>query len=80
MVPQMLVSLGWGTFLFFGLFCVAAAIFSFFFVPETANKSLEQVAGVFGDSLNHTEDEIQARIEQEIWAETRDRASNQAGA
>ncbi|CAG8242011.1 unnamed protein product [Penicillium salamii] len=80
MVPQMLVSLGWGTFLFFGLFCVAAAVFSFFFVPETANKSLEQVAGVFGDSLNHTEDEIQARIEQEIWAETRERASNQAGA
>ncbi|KAJ5337827.1 hypothetical protein N7452_004555 [Penicillium brevicompactum] len=69
-VPQMLVSLGWGTFLFFGLFCVAAAIFAFFFVPETANKSLEQVAGVFGDVLNDSEDEIQARIEREIWAET----------
>ncbi|OGE51170.1 hypothetical protein PENARI_c014G03245 [Penicillium arizonense] len=69
-VPQMLVSLGWGTFLFFGLFCVAAGIFSFFFVPETSNKSLEQVAGVFGDNLHHDEEEIQAQIEREIWLET----------
>jgi hypothetical protein len=66
----MLVSLGWGTFLFFGLFCVAAGIFSFFFVPETSNKSLEQVAGVFGDNLHHDEEEIQAQIEREIWLET----------
>ncbi|CAG7924833.1 unnamed protein product [Penicillium olsonii] len=73
-VPQMLVSLGWGTFLFFGLFCVAAATFSFFFVPETANKSLEQVADVFGDTLNNTEDEMQARIEREIWTETRNQS------
>ena len=70
----MLVSLGWGTFLFFGLFCVAAATFSFFFVPETANKSLEQVADVFGDTLNNTEDEMQARIEREIWTETRNQS------
>jgi hypothetical protein len=66
----MLVSLGWGIFLFFGLFCVAAGIFSFFFVPETSNKSLEQVAGVFGDNLHHDEEEIQAQIEREIWLET----------
>ncbi|KAJ6185737.1 hypothetical protein N7519_007038 [Penicillium mononematosum] len=69
-VPQMLVSLGWGTFLFFGLFCVAAALFSFLFVPETSNKSLEQVAGVFGDGFRHDEQEIQARIEREVWNET----------
>lgn len=67
----MLVSLGWGTFLFFGLFCVAAGIFSFFFVPETSNKSLEQVAGLFGDNLHHDEEDIQARIEREVWVETR---------
>jgi hypothetical protein len=66
----MLVSLGWGTFLFFGLFCIAAAVFSFFFVPETSNKTLEQVAGVFGDGLHHDEEDIQRRIEREVWAET----------
>jgi hypothetical protein len=66
----MLVSLGWGTFLFFGLFCATASIFSFFFVPETSNKTLEQVAGMFGDDPHHDEEEIQAQIEREIWLET----------
>jgi len=69
-VPQMLVSIGWGTFLFFGLFCVAAAIFSFLFVPETSNRSLEQVAAVFGDNLGADEQELRARVDQEIWEET----------
>ncbi|KAJ5633629.1 hypothetical protein N7528_001471 [Penicillium herquei] len=69
-VPQMLESLGWGTFLFFGLFCVAAGIFSFLFVPETANRSLEQIAAVFGDDLNAEEDELRLRIQREVWAET----------
>jgi hypothetical protein len=39
-VPEMLFQIGRGTFLFFGLFCVAAAIFSFLFVPEISGKSL----------------------------------------
>ncbi|KAJ5580513.1 hypothetical protein N7450_006814 [Penicillium hetheringtonii] len=69
-VPQMLVSIGWGTFLFFGLFCVAAALFSFFFVPETSNRSLEQVSAVFGDNLGADEQELRARVDQEIWEET----------
>ena len=69
-VPQMLVSIGWGTFLFFGLFCSAASIFSFLFVPETSNKSLEQVAAVFGDNLQVDEEELRVRVEREVWAET----------
>lgn len=48
----MVIHLGWGTYLFFGCFCFAAAVFSFFFVPETSNKSLEQIAALFGDDLN----------------------------
>lgn len=46
-VPEMILSIGWGTFLFFGLFCLAAATFSFFLVPETSNTSLEQIAAIF---------------------------------
>lgn len=49
-VPEMQLKLGWGTYLFFGSFCFAAAVFSFFFVPETARKSLEEIAAVFGDT------------------------------
>ena len=33
-------------------FCFTAAIFSFSFVPETWEKSLEQIAAMFGDGLN----------------------------
>ena len=35
-----------------GCFCSTAAIFSFSPVPETWEKSLEQIAAIFGDELN----------------------------
>lgn len=57
-VPEMQLRLGWGTYLFFGCFCFAAAVFSFFLVPETAGKSLEQIAAIFGDELSDEEHEI----------------------
>jgi hypothetical protein len=66
-VPQMLIDLGWGTFLFFGCFCLAAGVFSFFFVPETSKVSLEQIAVIFGDDLAD-EAELKARIRNEVWA------------
>ncbi|GAA84157.1 sugar transporter [Aspergillus luchuensis IFO 4308] len=66
-VPEMLLKLGWGTYLFFGIFCVAAAVFSFFLVPETSNKSLEQVAAGFGDELIDEERNLQSRISGEVW-------------
>ncbi|GKZ24127.1 hypothetical protein AbraIFM66951_008940 [Aspergillus brasiliensis] len=66
-VPDMLLKLGWGTYLFFGVFCVAAAVFSFLLVPETSNKSLEQVAAVFGDELVDDERNLQSRIAAEVW-------------
>ncbi|KAK9234662.1 general substrate transporter [Lipomyces kononenkoae] len=58
-VPEMQIKLGWGTYLFFGCFCFAASMFSFFFVPETSGKSLEQIAGVFGDRLDSEERELE---------------------
>ncbi|KAJ0426884.1 general substrate transporter [Aspergillus carlsbadensis] len=68
-VPEMLMSIGWGTYLFFGLFCVAATGFSYFFVPETSGKSLEQVAEVFGDRLGDGERVVRARIAREVLAD-----------
>ncbi|KAL4898071.1 MFS monosaccharide transporter [Aspergillus ambiguus] len=66
-VPEMLLKLNWGTFLFFGLFCAAAAIFAFLFVPETSGKSLEQVAEVFGDNMVGAERDLQIHIARNIW-------------
>lgn len=69
-VPEMQLKLGWGTYLFFGRFCFAASVFSFFFVPETAGRSLEQIADVFGDKLDDGEMDIQRQVDREVWEET----------
>lgn len=69
-VPQMLVSIGWGTFLFFGVWCLIASVFSFFLVPETSNRTLEQVAAVFGDNLQADEEDLRRQVQREVWAET----------
>ena len=41
--------MGYGTFIFFGLICIFAAIFVYFVVPETKNLTLEEMDEVFGD-------------------------------
>jgi hypothetical protein len=46
--PSILSSMaGWGAFLFFLGWCVVALIYTFFFVPETAGLSLEQMDNIF---------------------------------
>lgn len=41
--------MGYGTFIFFGLMCIFAAVFVWYFVPETKNLTLEEMDEVFGD-------------------------------
>ncbi|KAF5963647.1 major facilitator superfamily transporter [Fusarium bulbicola] len=53
--PDMLANLGWGTYIFFAAFCLLAFLFTFFFVPETRGKSLEDMDLVFGDTASHEE-------------------------
>lgn len=53
--PDMLDNLKWGTYLFFAVFCVIAVAFTYFFVPETRGKSLEDMDIVFGDTAAHEE-------------------------
>lgn len=51
-IPIMLSRLGYGTFLFFGAMNVVVAPIIYFFYPEVANKSLEEVNLLFtSDSL-----------------------------
>lgn len=52
---DMLDSWGYGTYLFFAAFCLLALGFTFFFVPETCGKSLEDMDQVFGDTAAHEE-------------------------
>lgn len=53
--PDMLEKLGWGTYIFFAAFCLLALGFTYFFVPETRGKSLEDMDMVFGDTAAHEE-------------------------
>lgn len=53
--PDMLETLGWGTYIFFAAFAFIAIFFVYFFVPETRGKSLEEMDSVFGDTAAHEE-------------------------
>ncbi|KAK5193706.1 hypothetical protein LTR72_005886 [Exophiala xenobiotica] len=61
-VPPMFISIGYGTYIFFACFCFLAAIFAFFFVPETSGKTLEQMDEVFGDNSGSEQSIIKHEI------------------
>jgi MFS family permease len=56
--PPMMESIGFGTYIFFGSFCFLAAIWAYFFVPETKGKTLEQMDEVFNDNSTAEEREL----------------------
>ncbi|CEI67772.1 unnamed protein product [Fusarium venenatum] len=53
--PDMLNTIGWGTYIFFAAFCLLAFFFTYFFVPETRGKSLEEMDALFGDTAAYEE-------------------------
>lgn len=53
--PDMLETIKWGTYIFFAAFSLIALAFTYFFVPETKGKSLEDMDEVFGDAAAHEE-------------------------
>ncbi|KAJ8132743.1 hypothetical protein O1611_g886 [Lasiodiplodia mahajangana] len=69
--PPLISNTGFGTYVFFATFCFVAIFWTWFFVPETKNKTLEQMDEVFNDSSGERElahkAEIHAIIAAEIW-------------
>ncbi|KAG8410886.1 hypothetical protein J3459_016915 [Metarhizium acridum] len=53
--PDMLDNIKWGTYIFFACFCLIALAFTYFFIPETKGKSLEDMDVAFGDTAAHEE-------------------------
>lgn len=51
LVPVLLESITYGTYLIFGSFCISMALLTFLFYPETKGKSLEEMDTVFGSSI-----------------------------
>ncbi|KAL8684853.1 MAG: hypothetical protein Q9224_006100 [Gallowayella concinna] len=46
-VPPAFHNISWKTFIIFGVLCFGAAVQAFFFYPETAQKSLEEIELLF---------------------------------
>ncbi|KAJ6103869.1 hypothetical protein N7486_004091 [Penicillium sp. IBT 16267x] len=61
--PDMLASITYGTYIFFAVFCLLALGFTFFCIPETRGKTLEDMDLIFGDTAAHEEKKRIKRIE-----------------
>ena len=70
--PPLVQNTGYGAYTFFAVFCLLAFVFTFFCVPETMGRTLEQMDAVFGDISSEAEEARKVRIEQQIIAEQRD--------
>ncbi|KAJ5970647.1 Major facilitator superfamily domain general substrate transporter [Penicillium vulpinum] len=64
--PDMLESITWGTYIFFAAFCLLAFAFTFFCIPETRGKTLEDMDLIFGDTAAHEEKKRIKHIEAEL--------------
>jgi hypothetical protein len=64
--PDMLATINWGTYVFFAAFCLLAFAFTYFFIPETRGKTLEDMDLVFGDTAAHEEKERIRTIEAQL--------------
>ncbi|KAJ5154569.1 Major facilitator superfamily domain general substrate transporter [Penicillium coprophilum] len=64
--PDMLESITYGTYIFFAAFCLLAFAFTFFCIPETRGKTLEDMDLIFGDTAAHEEKIRIKHIEAEL--------------
>ncbi|KAI9374446.1 general substrate transporter [Aspergillus egyptiacus] len=64
--PPLIQDTGYGTYVFFAVFCIFAFVWSFFFVPETAGRTLEQMDAVFKDNSGSAETARWRAIEAEV--------------
>ncbi|KAM3498893.1 hypothetical protein MY10362_007813 [Beauveria mimosiformis] len=53
--PPLVQNTGWGSYLFFTFFCMFSGLWTFYFVPETNGKTLEQMDEVFNDCTSAEE-------------------------
>ncbi|KAG2006491.1 hypothetical protein GB937_008639 [Aspergillus fischeri] len=64
--PDMLDTITYGTYIFFAAFCLLALAFTFFCIPETRGKTLEDMDLIFGDTAAHEEKQRIVQIEAEL--------------
>ncbi|ETS78546.1 hypothetical protein PFICI_10608 [Pestalotiopsis fici W106-1] len=67
--PPLIQNTGYGTYVFFCVFCLLAVVWVWFVVPETNGRTLEQMDEVFNDNIGDIEITRRARIEADLAAE-----------
>ncbi|ORY53992.1 hexose transport-related protein [Leucosporidium creatinivorum] len=68
LVPIMLDSITYGTYIFFLAFLILGALWCIFLLPETRGKSLEEMDNVFGSGEGKADAERMYRIQTELLA------------
>ncbi|KAF9523721.1 general substrate transporter [Crepidotus variabilis] len=66
LTPVVMDFSAWMTFLIFATACVCAYIWSTYYVPETANVSLEEIDKLFRSSAGQEEATLKTEIEEEL--------------
>ena len=64
--PPLVQNTGYGAYVFFAVFCVLAGIWTYFFVPETKGRTLEQMDHVFKDNSSVADQAKRHAIEVEL--------------
>jgi hypothetical protein len=64
--PPLVQNTGYGAYVLFAVFCLLSLVWTYFCVPETAHRTLEQMDHVFKDNTSEREEERRQEIESEI--------------
>ncbi|KAJ5394053.1 uncharacterized protein N7487_011694 [Penicillium crustosum] len=64
--PPLVQDTGYGAYIFFAVFCLLAGVWTYFFVPETKGRTLEQMDHVFKDNSSEEEKAKRRVIEAEL--------------
>lgn len=65
-MPPLVQKTGFGAYTFFAVFCLLSLLWTFYFVPETRGRTLEQMDPVFKDGSSEEEATRRMTIQGEI--------------
>ncbi|RAK73004.1 sugar porter family MFS transporter [Aspergillus fijiensis CBS 313.89] len=67
--PPLIQDTGYGAYVFFAVFCVLTFLWTFFFVPETKGRTLEQMDHIFKDNSSEADRDLRRAVEARILQE-----------
>ena len=62
----MIQNIGYGTYVFFAVFCVLSFLWALFLAPETKQRSLEEMDAVFNDHTGEEDERHKTQIRQSL--------------